>query len=187
MKNTCMKFLCAAALALCAAAFAADEFRVLLAPNPAEANVFRDFSLYCHTDFKATLDRPVVDGAPVIKLTLTEAPATAVNAQRVQFRLTLAAGRLEAGTEYRIHFRCKSDRPAYMSFRCQESATPWSEVTEHAAGGVLLSPDWKYVEYCFTPYEDGNGNPVWVPNFECGFLGLNNSLYIKELVLEALD
>lgn len=187
MTKTLRPLLLAAVLSLCAATFAAPPFRTIFAPDPAAQNVFRDFSLYCGAGFKAAPDRAVVDGKTALRVTLTEAPEHPKNAQQVQFRLTLPTGALEAGTEYRIRFRCRSDRPARMTFRCQESATPWTEVTEHAAGGVALSPEWKYVEYCLTPYEDGNGKPVWFPNFELGFLGQGNAVYFADLVVEALD
>ena len=173
----------AAALVLCAAALAAETpFRTILAPKAPNA-----FSLYQNTGFDAKLECLTFEGAPVFKVVLEEAPEMAKNNQQVQFRLLMPAGTLEPGTEYRIRFRCRSDRPANISFRCQESATPWTEVSERLSGTVALSPEWKYVEYCLTPYEDGNGKAVWFPNFELGRLGKGNAFYISDLVVEALD
>ena len=50
----------------------------------------------------------------------------------------------------------------------------------------MATSEWQDVEYTFTATKDVKGE-AWLPNFECGVLGKDNSLYIADLVVEALD
>ena len=175
------------ALVLSSLALHAADFKVVSAPNPADKNVFKGFSLYCHDGFKAVVDRPEIDGVRVLKCTLTKAVSPSPGAQRVQLRLVVPQGQIQALTEYRLRFRCRTDRPAVFTFRCQASVSPFETVTEHSAGVAVCTTKWQYVEHCFTPYLSNDSVAFWMPNFELGWLGQDNAVYLADVVLEALD
>lgn len=163
-----------------------SDIVTLMAPDFGKVKPTEVFALYCHPGYKATLSSGQAEDRPEIRLLVDEAPEKPKNNQQLQLR-TLLRKPLKAGTEYRIAFRCRSDRPAWISFRVQESVRPWESPTEKAGGSMQVTPEWKSVEYCFTVAKESGNVVVWTPNFELGRLGAGNCFHLADLKIESLD